>query len=105
MTNLIMPHGSNELNTLYINDELARASMLSAAAEMRTLDITSAAAANAVMMAAGYFSPLTGFMNKEEALRVSKDMMTLDDIFWPVPMSTSHRMLMLSIIPMVKRLL
>jgi len=80
-----MPHGSNELNTLYINDELARASMLSAAAEMRTLDITSAAAANAVMMAAGYFSPLTGFMNKEEALRVSKDMMTLDDIFWPVP--------------------
>ena len=62
-----------------------RDSMLSAAAEMRTLDITSAAAANAVMMAAGYFSPLTGFMNKEEALRVSKDMMTLDDIFWPVP--------------------
>ena len=34
MTNLIMPHGSNELNTLYIEDELARASMLSAAAEM-----------------------------------------------------------------------
>jgi hypothetical protein len=23
MTNLIMPHGSNELNTLYIEDELA----------------------------------------------------------------------------------
>ena len=50
MTNLIMPHGSNELNTLYIEDELARASMLSAAAEMRTLEISSAAAANAVSM-------------------------------------------------------
>ena len=46
MTNLIMPHGSNELNTLYIEDELARASMLSAAAEMRTLEISSAAAAD-----------------------------------------------------------
>ena len=85
MTNLIMPHGSNELNTLYIEDELARASMLSAAAEMRTLEISSAAAANAVMLAAGYFNPLTGYMNKEETLRVSKEMLTLDNLFWPVP--------------------
>ena len=85
MTNLIMPHGSNELNTLYIEDELARASMLSAAAEMRTLEISSAAAANAVMLAAGYFSPLTGYMNKDDALRVSKEMLTSDDLFWPVP--------------------
>ena len=85
MTNLIMPHGSNELNTLYIEDELARASMLSAAAEMRTLEISSAAAANAVMLAAGYFSPLTGYMNKDDALRVSKEMLTTDNLFWPVP--------------------
>ena len=85
MTNLILPHGSNELNTLYIEDEMARSSMLSAAAEMRSLEISSAAAANAVMMAAGYFNPLTGFMNKEEAIKVSKEMLTLDDVFWPVP--------------------
>ena len=85
MTNLIMPHGSNELNTLYIEDELARASMLSAAAEMRTLEISSAAAANAVMLAAGYFSPLTGYMNKDDALRVSREMLTSDNLFWPVP--------------------
>jgi sulfate adenylyltransferase len=80
-----MPHGSNELNTLYIEDELARASMLSAAAEMRTLEISSAAAANAVMLAAGYFSPLTGYMNKDDALRVSREMLTTDNLFWPVP--------------------
>ena len=85
MTNLIMPHGSNELNTLYIEDEMARSSMLSAAAEMRNIEITSAAAANAVMMGAGYFNPLTGFMNKEEALKVSAEMLTLDNLFWPVP--------------------
>ena len=85
MTNLIMPHGSHELNTLYIEDEMARSSMYSAAAEMRTLEITSAAAANAVMMGAGYFNPLTGYMNKEEALKVSTEMLTLDDVFWPVP--------------------
>ena len=85
MTNLIMPHGSNELNTLYIEDEMARSSMLSAAAEMRNIEITSAAAANAVMMGAGYFNPLTGFMNKEEALKVSREMLTLNNLFWPVP--------------------
>ena len=85
MTNLIMPHGSNELNTLYIEDEMARSSMLSAAAEMRSIEITSAAAANAVMMGAGYFNPLTGFMNKEEALKVSREMLTLNNLFWPVP--------------------
>ena len=43
---------------------------------MRSLEISSAAAANAVMMAAGYFNPLTGFMNKEEAIKVSKEMLT-----------------------------
>ena len=85
MTKLIMPHGSNELNTLYIEDEMARSSMLSASEEMRSLEINSAAAANAVMMAAGYFNPLMGYMNKEETLRVSKEMLTLNDIFWPVP--------------------
>ena len=85
MTNLIMPHGSNELNTLYIEDEMARSSMLSASAEMRSLEINSAAAANAVMMAAGYFNPLTGYMNKEETLKVSREMLTLNDVFWPVP--------------------
>ena len=46
MTNLILPHGSNELNTLYIEDDMARASMLSASTEMRRLTISSAAAAN-----------------------------------------------------------
>ena len=37
------------------------------------------------MMGAGYFNPLTGFMNKEEALKVSTEMLTLNNLFWPVP--------------------
>lgn len=85
MTNLILPHGSNELNTLFIEDELARASMLSASTEMRCLTISSAAAANAVMLGAGYFNPLRGYMNKDETMRVAKEMLTLDNIFWPIP--------------------
>ena len=37
------------------------------------------------MMGAEHFNPLTGYMNKEEALKVSREMLTLDDVFWPVP--------------------
>ena len=34
--------------------------------------MSSAAAANAVMMGAGYFTPLTGYMNRADALSVAE---------------------------------
>ena len=47
--------------------------------------MSSAAAANAVMMGAGYFTPLTGYMNRADALSVAENMRTTDGLFWPVP--------------------
>ena len=47
--------------------------------------LNSAAAANAVMLGAGYFSPLEGYMNKLDAMHVSVGMHTKDGFFWPVP--------------------
>ena len=47
--------------------------------------MNSAAAANAVMLAAGYFTPLEGYMNKKDALSVSENMVTTNGLFWPVP--------------------
>jgi sulfate adenylyltransferase len=55
------------------------------AVKLPQLIISSAAAANAVMLGAGYFTPLTGFMNKADALSVATDMRTSDGLFWPVP--------------------
>jgi sulfate adenylyltransferase len=43
------------------------------------------AAANAVMLGGGYFSPLNGFMSLSDALSVSSDLKTTDGLFWPVP--------------------
>jgi sulfate adenylyltransferase len=57
-------------------------------AEAQTLPsllLNSAAAANAVMLGAGYFNPLTGYMNLEDAMSVSETMRTSDGLFWPVP--------------------
>jgi sulfate adenylyltransferase len=50
-----------------------------------SITVSSAAAANAVMLGAGYFTPLTGYMSRADALSVATDLKTTDDIFWPVP--------------------
>ena len=46
---------------------------------------SSATAANAVMLGGGYFNPLTGYMNKADALSVANNMKTTSGLFWPVP--------------------
>ena len=81
---MIKPHGSETLNPLYVEDDAARAALLSEAESLPSLLLNSAAA-NAVMMAGGYFNPLTGYMNKADALSVAKDLKTTDGLFWPVP--------------------
>ena len=37
------------------------------------------------MLAAGYFTPLNGFMNKSDALSVGQSMHTTSGLFWPTP--------------------
>ncbi len=82
---MINPHGSTELNPLYVTDDGARTALLREAESLPSLLLNSAAAANAVMLGAGYFNPLTGFMNLDDALSVARDMRTTDGLFWPVP--------------------
>ena len=52
---------------------------------MKKMKINSAAAANAVMLGAGYFTPLEGYMDKKNAMSVAENMLTEDGLFWPVP--------------------
>ena len=85
MTNLILPHGAQTLRPLYIADDSTRAAIQAEAKELPSLLISSAAAGNAVMLAAGYFTPLGGFMNKADALSVGQTMTTVDGLFWPTP--------------------
>ena len=85
MKNLIAPHGSDTLKPLYIEDSSERKSLINASENMPHLLLNSAAAANAVMLGAGYFTPLDGYMDKKNATSVSDNMLTSDGLFWPVP--------------------
>ena len=82
---MIKPHGSDTLNPLYVADDVKRAALAKEAESLPSLLLNSAAAANAVMLGAGYFNPLTGYMNLADALSVAKDLKTTSGLFWPVP--------------------
>ncbi len=82
---MIKPHGSDSLNPLFIQDDTARAALLEEANALPSIIVSSADAANAVMLGAGYFNPLTGYMNKADALAVANNMHTTDGLFWPTP--------------------
>lgn len=82
---MIKPHGSDQLNPLYVADDAARAALQTEAETLPQLLLNSAAAANAVMLGAGYFNPLTGFMNLADTLSVAESLSTADGVFFPVP--------------------
>ena len=82
---LIKPYQSDQLQPRYVDDEGERARLQVEIRKYAALTISSAAAANAVMLGAGYFTPLTGFMAKADALSVAESLQTIEGLFWPVP--------------------
>jgi len=82
---VIKPHGSDQLNPRYVMDPKERAALAKEAETLPSILVSSAAAANAVMMGAGYFNPLTGYMDLADALKVADEMRMLTGLFWPVP--------------------
>ncbi len=82
---MIKPHGSEQLHPLFVDDTQTRLALMAEAENLPSLLVNSAAAANAVMLAGGYFNPLTGYMNLADALSVAETMHTTDGLFFPVP--------------------
>lgn len=82
---MIKPHGSDELNPLFVYDPAANEALHKEAEGLASIVVSSASAANAVMLGAGYFNPLTGYMNKADAISVATDMKTSSGLFWPTP--------------------
>jgi len=82
---MIKPHGSEQLDARYVADQAQREALLEEAQSLPTLLLNSAAAANAVMLGAGYFNPLNGYMNLTDSLSVAEKLHTVDGLFWPVP--------------------
>ena len=82
---MIKPHGSNTLTPLFVQDAQRQQELLAEAESLPSLLLNSAAAANAVMLGAGYFNPLTGYMNVTDALSIANTLHTAEGLFWPVP--------------------
>ena len=82
---MIKPHGADALNPLLVTDADQLESLKAEAATLPSMMLSSAAAANAVMLGGGYFTPLSGYMNLADALSVAQKMHTVDGLFWPVP--------------------
>ena len=81
---LIKPHGAEALIPRIVTGERLDA-LTQEATDLKAITISSAAAANAVMLAAGYFTPLSGYMDRADALGVARDLRTTKGLFWPVP--------------------
>ncbi len=82
---MIKPHGSDTLHPLYVMDDKMREDLANEAKGLPSIVVSSAAAANAVMLGGGYFNPLTGYMNLADSISVCEKMRTGSGLFWPVP--------------------
>lgn len=82
---MIKPHGANELTPLFVYDTEKHHALNAEAETLPSITVSSAAAANAVMLGAGYFTPLKGYMNLADSLSVAEKLHTADGLFWPVP--------------------
>lgn len=82
---MIKPHGADALKPLFVQDDAQRQALAAEAETLPSLLVSSATAANAVMLGGGYFTPLDGYMNKADAMQVAETMHTTAGLFWPVP--------------------
>jgi len=82
---MIKPYGSEILTPLYVKEVSRRKFLLDEAEKIPSVVISSAAAANAVMLGGGYFNPLRGYMNLVDVLSVAERMQMYSGLLWPTP--------------------
>jgi len=87
MNKLIKPHGGKLVKRLLYGDELKEG--IKQAKSLHQIEISSREFGDMIMMGIGGFSPLTGFMNKEDWYSVCKNMTLADGTFWPIPITMS----------------
>jgi sulfate adenylyltransferase len=87
MANLIPPHGG-ELKPLKLEGS-ALEQEIERARSLKQIKITTRERDDLIMMGIGAFSPLKGFMGKEDWKGVCTEMKLTDGNFWPIPITLS----------------
>jgi len=90
MSKLVPPHGSDELKALLLEGE-AKAEELKKAEGLKKVPMTSRETSDLIMMGIGAFTPLDGFMGKEDWQGCCDDfkMPSKNGLFWPIPITLS----------------
>jgi sulfate adenylyltransferase len=90
MHNLILPHGGGELRPLLLEGE-ARREELHKAERLKKIPMTSRETSDLIMMGIGAFTPLDGFMGREDWFGCceSYTMPSKHGLFWPIPITLS----------------
>ncbi len=87
MLKLVPPHGGR-LNPLLLEGKELEAER-EKAKSLPTIPLTSRETSDLIMMAMGAFSPLEGFMGKDDYIRVVENRHMADGTLWPVPITLS----------------
>jgi sulfate adenylyltransferase len=86
---LISPHGSDKLKILLLEGDEKKAE-LKRAESLPKLEMTTRETGDLIMLGIGGFTPLDGFMGKDDWKGVCENMKMTNGIFWPIPITLSH---------------
>ncbi len=88
MSELVAPFGGAELKPLLVpQSELA--DQRARAANLPQVPMTSRETSDLVMMAMGAYTPIDGFMGRDDWHGVCQDMQLSNGLFWPIPITLS----------------
>ena len=88
MAKLIEPHGSPTLKPLLL-EGAAKEEELKKAQSLPKVMMTSRETSDLIMMGIGAFTPLDGFMGKDDWKGVCENYTMANGIFWPIPITLS----------------
>jgi len=87
MSNLVLPHGGELIPRLVKSEELAEAKK--SAAKLPKVRMTSRETSDLIMIGIGAFSPVDGFMGRDDWEGICKELKMANGIFWPIPITLS----------------
>jgi len=90
MSKLLPPHGSSELKPLLLEGEALREETRKAQG-LKKVPLTSRETSDLIMMGIGAFTPLDGFMGKDDWKSCCDDyqLPSKNGVFWPIPITLS----------------
>ena len=85
MSTLVSPHGGQLISSLVDGDE--RTESIKEAQTLPEVRLNSREVSDLIMLAMGAFSPLQGFMGKEDYQQVVAEMHMKSGLLWPIPVT------------------